>query len=51
MALLMYDLNRYEEAIPYLEAIFDQYPENELISTRLASAYQKANRLDDALLI
>jgi len=49
LALLMYDLNRYEEAIPYLEAIFDQYPENELISTRLASAYQKANRLDDAI--
>jgi len=49
LALLLYDHNRYEEAIPYLEEIFDQFPENELISTRLASAYQKANRLDDAI--
>jgi len=49
LAFLLYDNNRFDEAIPYLEAIFDKYPENELVSTRLANAYQKANRLDDAI--
>ncbi len=47
LAFLLYDNNRFDEAIPYLEAIFDKYPENELVSTRLANAYQKANRTSD----
>ena len=49
LAFLLYDNNRFDDAIPYLEAIFDKFPENELVSTRLATAYQKANRLDDAI--
>ncbi|MEN6445230.1 MAG: tetratricopeptide repeat protein [Candidatus Cloacimonas sp.] len=49
LALLLYDNNRYEEAIPYLEILFEQFPENDLIASRLATAYQKAKRLDDAI--
>jgi len=49
IALLLYDEGRYSDAIPYLEYAFDRFPENDLISRRLAVSYQKTNRLDDAI--
>ncbi|MDY0152896.1 MAG: tetratricopeptide repeat protein, partial [Candidatus Cloacimonas sp.] len=49
LALFLYDANRFEESIPYLEYAFDKFPENDLISRRLAIAYQKSGRLNDAI--
>ncbi len=49
LALLLYDEGRYNDAIPYLEFVFDRFPENDLISRRLAVSYQRTNRLDDAI--
>ncbi|MDD2228817.1 MAG: tetratricopeptide repeat protein [Candidatus Cloacimonetes bacterium] len=49
LALLLFDEGRYADAIPYLEFAFDRYPENDLISRRLAVAYQKSNRMDEAI--
>ncbi|MDD4310672.1 MAG: tetratricopeptide repeat protein, partial [Candidatus Cloacimonetes bacterium] len=49
LALLLYDEGRYSESIPYLEYAFDRFPENDLISRRLAGAYQRTNRLDEAI--
>ncbi|GAB1468816.1 hypothetical protein MASR2M64_15710 [Candidatus Cloacimonadota bacterium] len=49
LAFLLYDQGRYADSIPYLEFAFDRYPENDLISRRLAVAYQKSNRMDEAI--
>jgi len=49
MALLLYDQGRFGDSIPYLEYAFDRFPENDLISRRLAVAYQRSNRLDEAI--
>lgn len=49
MALLLYDQGRFGDSIPYLEFAFDRFPENDLISRRLAVAYQRSNRLDEAI--
>ncbi len=49
LAFLLYDDGKFAEAIPYLEYAFDRFPENDLISRRLAVAYQKSNRMDDAI--
>jgi len=49
LALLLYDQERYNDAIIPLEYTFDRFPENELVSRRLAVAYQKTNRLGDAV--
>jgi tetratricopeptide (TPR) repeat protein len=49
LAFLLYDQGRYADSIPYLEYAFDRYPENDLISRRLAVAYQKSNRMDEAI--
>ncbi len=49
LALLLYDDGRYNDAIPDLEYSFDRFPENEIVSRRLAVAYQKTNRLGDAV--
>lgn len=49
MALLLYDQGRYSDSIPYLEYAFDRFPENDLVSRRLAVAYQKSNRMDEAI--
>lgn len=49
LAFLLYDLQRYNDAIQYLEFAFAQYPDNDLISQRLATAYQRSNRIDEAI--
>ncbi len=49
LAFLLYDDGKFADAIPYLEYAFDRFPENDLISRRLAVAYQKSNRMDDAI--
>jgi tetratricopeptide (TPR) repeat protein len=49
LALKLYDEERYAESIPYLEKAFDQAPDNDLISRRLAVAYQRSNRMEDAI--
>jgi tetratricopeptide (TPR) repeat protein len=49
LALLLYDEGRFSDSIPYLEYAFDRFPENDLISRRLAVAYQKSNRMDEAI--
>lgn len=49
LALLLYDEGRFADSIPYLEYAFDRFPENDLISRRLASAYQRTGRLSEAV--
>jgi tetratricopeptide (TPR) repeat protein len=49
LGLLLFDNGKFNDAIPSLEYTFDRFPENELVSKRLAVAYQKTNRLGDAI--
>jgi tetratricopeptide (TPR) repeat protein len=49
LAFLLYDQQRYVEAIPYLESAYDSFPENDLISRRLAVSYQRSGRMDQAI--
>ncbi|MBP7310738.1 MAG: tetratricopeptide repeat protein [Candidatus Cloacimonetes bacterium] len=49
LAFLLYEESRYADAIPHLEYAFDRYPENDLISRRLAVSYQRTNRVADAI--
>lgn len=49
LAFLLYDEGKFSEAIEYLEIAFNQFPDNDLIARRLAIAYQKAGRIDDAI--
>jgi tetratricopeptide (TPR) repeat protein len=49
MAFLLYDMAIYDEAIPYLELLADDNPENDLIARRLAFSYQRAGRIDQAI--
>ncbi|HHV36491.1 MAG TPA: tetratricopeptide repeat protein [Candidatus Cloacimonetes bacterium] len=47
--LMLYELERFGDAIEYLETAYDAYPENEIISRRLAAAYQRSGRMDQAI--
>lgn len=49
LGLLLYDDGKFNESIPALEYTFDRFPDNEMVSRRLAVAYQKTNRMDDAV--
>ncbi len=49
LAFMLYDDGKFNEAIPYLEKAFDQAPDNEIISRRLATSYQKSGRTQDAI--
>ncbi|MBW6514907.1 MAG: tetratricopeptide repeat protein [Candidatus Syntrophosphaera sp.] len=49
LALMLYDEGSYAEAIPLLEKAFDEAPDNELISRRLATSYQRSGRMQDAI--
>ncbi|MEF3694915.1 MAG: tetratricopeptide repeat protein [Candidatus Cloacimonadota bacterium] len=49
LAFMLYDQGNYAEAIEYLEFAANQYPDNDLISRRLALAYQRSGRIDDAI--
>lgn len=47
--LMLYELERFGDAIEYLETAYDAFPENDIISRRLASAYQRSGRMDQAI--
>ncbi len=49
LAFLLYDQQRFVDALPYLESAYDSFPENDLISRRLAVAYQRSGRMDQAI--
>jgi len=49
LAFLLFDQQQFNDAIEYLEFAFSQSPDNDLISQRLATAYQRANRVDEAI--
>ncbi len=49
LAFLLFDAERWNDAIPYLEFAFEQFPDNDIISTRLATAYQRSNRVNEAI--
>lgn len=49
LAFLLYDAQRYGDAIQYLESAYDLYPENDIISRRLAVSYQRSGRMDEAI--
>jgi|GEM_PF-201346 tetratricopeptide (TPR) repeat protein len=49
LAFLLYDNQRFGDAIPYLESAYDLYPENDIISRRLAIAYQRSGRMNEAI--
>ena len=49
LAFLLYDEGKYSEAIEPLEIAFNEFPDNDLIARRLATSYQKAGRIDDAI--
>lgn len=49
LAFMLYDQGNYADAIEYLEFAANQYPDNDLISRRLALAYQRSGRIDDAI--
>jgi tetratricopeptide (TPR) repeat protein len=49
LALLLYDMGAYNDAIPYLEIVAAAEPESDVIARRLAFAYQKAGRIDEAI--
>jgi tetratricopeptide (TPR) repeat protein len=49
LAFLLFENQRFEEALPYLESAYEAFPENELISRRLAISYQRSGRMDDAI--
>ncbi|MDD3536129.1 MAG: tetratricopeptide repeat protein [Candidatus Cloacimonetes bacterium] len=49
LAFLLYDNHKFGDAIEYLERAYDEYPENDIISKRLATAYQRSGRMEDAI--
>ncbi|MDD2332503.1 MAG: tetratricopeptide repeat protein [Candidatus Cloacimonetes bacterium] len=49
LAFLLYDEQRYADALPYLEYAFDLNPDNDLIGRRIAVAYQKTGQLNAAV--
>jgi len=49
LAFLLYDAGRFGDAIQYLESAYDAFPENDIISRRLAIAYQRSGRMDEAI--
>lgn len=49
LAFLLYDNQRFGDAIEYLERAYDEFPENDIISKRLATAYQRSGRMEDAI--
>lgn len=49
LAFMLYDEGNFSESIPLLEKAFDQAPDNDVVSRRLATAYQKSGRTQDAI--
>jgi len=49
LAFLLYDNQRFSDAIAPLEAAYDAFPENDIISRRLAISYQRSGRMGEAI--
>jgi tetratricopeptide (TPR) repeat protein len=49
LGLMLFDEGNFSDAIQYLEQAFNAAPDNDLINRRLASAYQKSGRMNDAV--
>ena len=49
LAFMLYDEGDYANAIPSLEKAAELFPDNELVSDRLAASYFRANRLSEAI--
>ncbi len=49
LALMLFEEERYVEAIPRLEKAFEFAPDNDTVSRSLATAYQKSGRIQDAI--
>lgn len=49
LAFMLYDEGDYVSAIPSLEKAAELFPDNELVSDRLAASYFRANRLSEAI--
>ncbi len=49
LAFLLYDEQKFNDAIPHLERASNEYPDNDLIAKKLAFAYQKTGRITEAI--
>lgn len=49
LSFLLYEDGEYAEAIPILERAAEIFPDNELVTDRLAASYFKANRINEAI--
>ena len=48
-ANVLYDMQNYQEAIPYLEQAVEYFPEDDIIVSNLVSAYQQTGQIDQAI--
>lgn len=48
-AIVLFDMQNYEEAIPYLEQAVELFPEDDLIVNNLVSAYQETGQIAQAI--
>lgn len=46
---MLFDQEKYGDALEYLERSYDAFPDNELVSRRLAVSYQRSGRMDQAI--
>lgn len=49
LGLINYDLSKWEEAIPYLEFISNEFPDNDVLAQKLADCYGKSGNNDMAI--
>ncbi|MFA7057154.1 MAG: tetratricopeptide repeat protein [Candidatus Cloacimonadales bacterium] len=48
-ANVLYDMQNYQEAIPYLEQAVEYFPEDDIIVSNLVSAYQQTGQIAQAI--
>lgn len=48
-ANVLYDMQNFQEAIPYLEQAAQDFPEDDIIASNLVSAYQQTGQIDQAI--
>ena len=46
---LLYELEYYEEALPYLEEASKRFPEDDFLAKKLATSYKKTGKIEDAI--
>ncbi len=49
LADLLYDLEYFDEALPYLEEASTRYPNDDLLSKKLAISYKKTGKIENAI--